>query len=312
MLNAKNPVVFLAGAIGDHLLAVPALRALVKLFPVKMTLICNPNFKQTFSAEFSQDIRFQPQMYWGGERWTFDIEKVAADLEECDWLVWLNPWRSPEINHALQIYAPEYSVGFYPNFSLKVPSSSKKNTVETVFDIPRYLSNELLLEDCAYAPLFESANREQAHKIRELVPASEKVLAVHADSLPEKMWPAERFVQVLDLFLARHPEFQVFVLGRKDLRLNTGQYGERVKVLNKLALATSLALVGETNLFLGIDSCMLHAADLFRVPGAGLFGPTSPAEWGFRFTNHRHLRAADASMSSIQVEQVLDALEALI
>jgi ADP-heptose:LPS heptosyltransferase len=69
-------------------------------------------------------------------------------------------------------------------------------------------------------------------------------------------------------------------------------------------------LVGTADLFVGIDSSMLHAADLARVPGVGLFGPTRAAEWGFRFAPHRHVDRT--TMADITVDAVLDALEELV
>jgi ADP-heptose:LPS heptosyltransferase len=69
-------------------------------------------------------------------------------------------------------------------------------------------------------------------------------------------------------------------------------------------------LVADADLFLGVDSSMLHAADLARVPGMGIFGPTSAATWGFRFAAHRHVDRS--TMADITVEEVLDAMEDLV
>jgi ADP-heptose:LPS heptosyltransferase len=147
--------------------------------------------------------------------------------------------------------------------------------------------------------------------MRNLVPPQAKVLLVHADTKPEKMLPAERLVSVLDAFLERHTNFVTFVVGTRNLHLDRGRYGKRVFPCYEVPLPISLALVGEANLFLGVDSCMLHAADLFKVPGVGLFGPTSCSEWGFRIGPHRHIYRG-GYMDAINVDDVLDALESLI
>jgi hypothetical protein len=55
---------------------------------------------------------------------------------------------------------------------------------------------------------------------------------------------------------------------------------------------------------------MLHAADLARVPGVGLFGPTRAATWGFRFASHRHVEMS--TMAEITAAEVLAALEDLV
>ena len=56
---------------------------------------------------------------------------------------------------------------------------------------------------------------------------------------------------------------------------------------------------------------MLHAADLFNVPGVGLFGPTSSAEFGFKFSRHHHVQA-DGTMDTIDPFNVLILLETLL
>jgi ADP-heptose:LPS heptosyltransferase len=71
-----------------------------------------------------------------------------------------------------------------------------------------------------------------------------------------------------------------------------------------------MGLVATADLFVGIDSSMLHAADLARVPGVGLFGPTRAVEWGFRFAPHRHIDMS--TMADITVQSALDAMEELV
>jgi hypothetical protein len=118
-------------------------------------------------------------------------------------------------------------------------------------------------------------------------------------------------LQLLDLFLRRHPDFFALVLGCTDMQLDVGDYGERVIPAYGLPIATSATLVGGSDLFVGIDSSMLHAADLFRVPGVGIFGSTSPHEWGFKFSPHRHVYAS-GKMSMLREGAVLEALEDLL
>jgi hypothetical protein len=63
------------------------------------------------------------------------------------------------------------------------------------------------------------------------------------------MWGASRFRQDLDKFLARYPEF----------------------IALDLPLPVAMAVIRDSDLFLGVDSCMLHAADFFRLPGKSAF-----------------------------------------
>jgi ADP-heptose:LPS heptosyltransferase len=92
--------------------------------------------------------------------------------------------------------------------------------------------------------------------------------------------------------------------------LNVGRERDRVSPHLGLPLDLAMGLVANADLFVGIDSSMLHAADLARVPGVGLFGPTRAATWGFRFAPHRHVDMS--AMEDITAIDVLDAMEDLV
>ncbi len=137
------------------------------------------------------------------------------------------------------------------------------------------------------------------------------MLAVHTETAPSKQWPLESFKRVLNAFLTRHPEWLVLVLDLADRGLESIPRGKQVLAASGIAIPPAMALVGICDAFLGVDSCMLHAADFFRLPSVGLFGPTSEQRWGFRVTkHHRHITGA-GSMEAIEEGVVAEALEEL-
>jgi ADP-heptose:LPS heptosyltransferase len=103
------------------------------------------------------------------------------------------------------------------------------------------------------------------------------------------------------------------VVGEHDCGLEGMGHSERVISCIRLSLPLPLlfCLVAECDLFIGVDSCFLHVADLFGVPGVGLFGPTSPQCWGFRFAEARHVTGG-GSLDDISVEAAFMALEELM
>jgi hypothetical protein len=152
---------------------------------------------------------------------------------------------------------------------------------------------------------------QEARSMRAAVPAGVKVLVVHADAgWTDKRWPVTRFIDVLDRFLSRHRDFVAWVVGMGHEELNVGCERDRVVPLLGLPLDLAMGLVASADLFVGVDSSMLHAADLARVPGVGLFGPTRPGLWGFRFAPHRHIDMS--TMADIRVDDVLNAMEDLL
>jgi len=84
---------------------------------------------------------------------------------------------------------------------------------------------------------------------------------------------------------------------------------DRIAPVN-LPLDACFALLRDSQLFLGVDVCHLHAADLFRVPGVALFGASTSRRWGYKFCKHRHLQSS-GNMNEIGVDDVYEALSSL-
>jgi hypothetical protein len=127
--------------------------------------------------------------------------------------------------------------------------------------------------------------------------------AVHQDAHPASIVGGE----LSDLLQARHRDFVARIVGMGREDLNVRRDRDRVIPYRGLPLDPTMNLIASADLFLGIVSCVLHAADLARVPGVGLFGPTRAAIRGFRFAPHRHLD--QRMMADITTEAVLIAME---
>jgi ADP-heptose:LPS heptosyltransferase len=321
MLDARRPVAVFANAIGDHLLTLPAVRALANLFGGRLSLVCTHGASQIFYSDLplravhevemrrvpTSSRRTREEMFTR----VFDGEAVARGVGDCDLLLSLNTWHSRSVETLLERLSPAASVGFYSAFQVQLPLDFDKHSSDLAFDIPLYLDPSLRAEEFAAPPAFSEDVRRRVRALRAALPASVKILAVHAETGPEKLWPIPRFVSLLDTFLERHPDFVVAAVGLRDIGLGGGRHGERVFPCYGFPLSVGMALTGQSDLFLGVDSCMLHAADLFSVPGVGLFGPTSSRNWGFRFGPHRHV-CGEMTTETIREEEVLVALEALL
>jgi ADP-heptose:LPS heptosyltransferase len=193
-------------------------------------------------------------------------------------------------------------------FDEVVPVNESAHMFDRLFAIPQHFRADLRVEDFSYAPSFSPAAEEAARRIvcRRASPGG-RILFVHPETRPDKMWSPASFSWVLERFLEAYPEFKVFVSSVEPYPLELDRARHRV-VWADDHLELALAMLRHADLFLGIDSCFLHAADLFRVPGVGLFGPTDPHQWGFRLSPRPQAIWGEGSMEGIRREAVLDAL----
>ncbi|MHA7652227.1 glycosyltransferase family 9 protein [Mycobacterium sp. ML4] len=321
LLQARHPAVYFSALIGDSILTLPTMRALAEMLPAPMTLICpRVAFELCFwevGARFV-DITGAPRMGrapGAPAGRILDYETLASQIGPVDLFINAVPWEFPSNAFAAQLLqrlAPTTSIGFSSgdNCDIVVPRNAQ-HTADLTFQLARLFDPAVRIETYAQPVPLASAMQENIRSLRAAHSAGTKVLVVHADTNWEKKrWPVTRFIDLLDRFLSRHTEFVAWIVGMGHEELNVGRERDRVFPYLGVPLDLAVGMVSGADLFVGVDSCMLHAADLARVPGVGLFGPTESTNWGFRFAPHRHIDLS--TMGDITVEEVLGAMEDLV
>ncbi len=99
-----------------------------------------------------------------------------------------------------------------------------------------------------------------------------------------KAWKAEGFAEVISRLYKKG--ISSIIVGAKDewivnedIRQKTLEIGKDVQVINlsgKLGLGQVLALLKNADIFVGIDSGIMHLASALDIPTVGIFGPTDP------------------------------------
>lgn len=307
----RYPAVIFGNALGDQLLALPTLRALAALFPSRLALICMPGFRRKFFPDLPLRAVCEIAMHRRKGQRLFNSSAVAKKIGRCDLLLSLNPWTSPSLRRLLQLLSPELSVGLLPPFEVLLPRIAGQHMIDSTFRVAEYLDASLRPADFATAPGLPARVRPRIREFLRSAARGKRIMAIHNETKLEKVWPRERLSLLIAQFLERHPDFAVFILDIAKPRLEIAKFPDRVIHSYGLPLPYAFGVLQESELFLGVDSCMLHAADLFRVPGVGLFGPTDPRRWGFRFAEHRHIRDR-RGLQHISASRVLQALESLL
>ena len=312
-LSAEYPVAFFLNGYGDNFINLPALRALCRLFEGRLTLVCRqgPDLFCFDDLEVNRRITLDARL--NGESYQFDAVAAAAEIGHCDLFLSLVPWSSSSLNNLLEAWDGIVSIGFFENYTRRLRRDYDKPSADLAFDIVRSLRPDYQLHDFLEPLRYPTARRQEVREIFSMLEPGTRTLSVHMDTLAHKLWDESRWVESLDEFLDKHTNFVVLLVGRPARPIDTKRWrnADRVIPCYGLPLASSCCLVAESDFFIGIDSCMLHVADMARVPGVGLFGPTNVKEFGFYIGPHIMIQAG-GSMEKIEVGMVTAALNQLV
>lgn len=299
----RTPVAFHLNGYGDRILAAPALRALAQLFEGRLSIVCARGDGETFYSDLCLRQTIEVDAHREKNGWMFDVDAAGAAVGSSDLWLGLNSDGGPASRALRQRLNPRLSVGFDGDENIPLVRPSGEHAVDAAFALPRIFDSALLLEAFSACPPFPDLARREAAEILAHIPSGSRILAVHTETLDSKTWPQSEFVQILDRFLERHEEFIAIVVDRVCGPIDAGLRGTAVIPCSRLRLATAMALVAQSDLFLGVDSCMLHVADFARVPGVALFAATDPKRFGFRFTPGEELCPA-RPMTSNDIDDI--------
>ncbi len=114
LLDAERPVVLFVNGLGDHLLCLPALRALAHLFEGRMRLVCREGFGELLFGDLP--VAGFVEEPFAGDREAiahpFDARALAERISDCDLLLSLNPWHSEDLDQLLRFLGDVDSIGF--------------------------------------------------------------------------------------------------------------------------------------------------------------------------------------------------------
>lgn len=312
------------GALGDTLLALPALALLRRRYPAaRITYIGRrdtlalihasgladhvypydlPNWASLFAAEPRATAL---------ARETFTHAVVVAWLRDEDGLVATNLRRlgaaaavvaSPRPTMGEGVHAALLAVRALDPLGIAVPAS----VAELLPLLPRITPSG---DDVADAEMVWSSL---------LAHGSSRAVALHPGSGgAEKRWPAEAFAALAEALAARGMR-PLLIEGPQDAEVVRAVLDclpasdTPVRVVRNLAPGALAALLRRCAGYAGNDSGVSHLAALLGMPTVALFGPTDPALWAPLGPRVAVVRAPSGRMGDLAVADVEATLRALI
>jgi Glycosyltransferase family 9 (heptosyltransferase) len=311
----KVSAVFFANGLGDHLLTLPSLRALARILPTRLALITAEGPSEFLFRDVGIDrfVKVPMERPGLGAARSFSASEVTRRLGPIECLISLVPWHSPSLSELVRLVRPAWSIGLHHDFDFCVRGDAHEHSADRPFKIVKKFAPDLQLSDFADPFALPPQSVAAAEDVRRAIGVNRRLLVVHEETATKaKRWLPSRMQQTLRVLTAEYPDLFAIVVSRDPPSFQIETLGEAAIAITRIALPFFLALIAQADIFIGVDSVGLHAADLWGIPAIGLFGPTRPQEWGFRFSGKGVHVDGRGSMRNISVEQVVSAFSSLL
>ncbi|NUN69655.1 MAG: glycosyltransferase family 9 protein [Bacteroidetes bacterium] len=137
-------------------------------------------------------------------------------------------------------------------------------------------------------------------------------IGVHFGTLDEsRRFPLHKLAKVIDWMKANVECEVIIIIGPNEVRLRDDllrMVRSKVSCAPLMSIRVAAAFIRRMNLFLCNDTGTLHIASAMRVPTVSFHGANDPAAWKPPHERHIGVRAADHRITSITVEQAIEAV----
>jgi ADP-heptose:LPS heptosyltransferase len=303
-LRPRRPVALFLNGIGDHVIALPAVRALASAFKGNLALVCLEQARDLFYS----GLRLHKAHVIDERR--YDARALAERIQECDCFISFERTDNPSTRSLLALLQPAYSVGHLDGFERRVALQNRA-AADAAFEIARLFDVSLHIEDFTQSFVAPGGLQALRAAVAGRLGYRPSILAIHCETASHKTWRTDSFAEAVATFLASRPDWIAVVVGRGSGGCFAARAGRRTFDLCGLPLRRSMEVVADADLFVGIDSCMLHVAGISRVPSVAVVGPGSEPGFDVRYTRHRVVRAL-GPLDELAPGRVTAALENLL
>jgi ADP-heptose:LPS heptosyltransferase len=306
----EKSIVFFANGIGDHVLALPTLRAISACKQGKIILLHSTSAPLFIFEDVPIERRLAVQMHRTQSGREFEFDHLIDELRNAQVFCSLVPWPSPSIDMLLNLTNPKHSIGFSGSFSSPLHYELSIHASRSMFAVATAIEKGLDFQQFLGKPNIRSSNTRLERDIEARI-AGKKLLCIHNETIEIKRIPSNVLHEAVKMFLDSKQEFVCICLDYgDDVEFLKGTH-DRIVPVSGIPLEMAAKFLERADVFLGVDSCMLHFADLFRVPSVGIFGPTDPSHFGFLLARNHTLTYRE-SLLKVKRDEIVHALKDLV
>lgn len=281
---SRTVVIIHPGAIGDVLLAIPAIHRLKARFPGRRVVLCAKGAVARFLQECGEIHEWISLESRGAARLFDDPCEVSDNLRDwlarCDCLVGWMYDESGNLTRGFQYWGIR-EIRIESPFSLRLLSKHQQERfLETIDDgtaapsVPSRLKLPVSALDRGLACLQENSIR-----------ADRPMILIHIGSgSRHKCLKPGRLYAVISRIQSAGVSLALLAGPDEDEWLShvVGQHPQRPAIIRGLDLLSVAGLIANVDVFIGHDSGITHLSALLGTRTVALFGPTDPGRWAPR------------------------------
>lgn len=342
--NFKRILIIRTDRIGDVLLSTPVIKALRNKFPqAYISMIVAPHAKDIVEGNpyldevIIYDKDGKHRSWWRTFKFASRLNKKKFDLAMI-----LHP--TNRVHLLTYLAAIPQRIGYNRKLGFLLTHQQKHLKQEGLKHEAEYnldLLSEIGVTGDAH-DLFMPIKQDSEQYVQELfrkegISPTDKILAINPGaSCPSKIWPTERFAQVVEKLASIYNLKIIILSGSKETYLANKivlYYGIKGKIINlagKTSISQMASILKRCTLFISNDSGPVHIASALGTPVISIFGRKqpglSPQRWSplGKFDKYLHkdvgciqclahnCRKEFACLKAISVEDVISAADSIL
>src|SRR5262249_28394953 len=140
------------------------------------------------------------------------VKEITSIVSSCDHFVSLVPWHSRSLDRLRRELKPGKSIGFFDCYDVHVPLNYGKHSAHLAFDIVSALDRSLSFMNFTEPLTLPCTDLEAARRLKGMLPAKSRMLVIHNETAPTKMWSFSQMRDAIDGLLDEQPDVYAFIL----------------------------------------------------------------------------------------------------
>lgn len=279
--------------IGDSIMMLPALRALAMEVSSEIKILSNPRYFDNVLYEFTKKSILLND-------YNNDNQHILTCIEETDIVVIYSTWDIVNQLGIKPFLKDKIVFGYFSEYCTNLIEYDHRNMIDQYFSVVMFFNKAIDVNRYSYPLVLPDSSKVNASALYSAFSPGTLLIGIHTHTREEKMVSADYFVEVIKIVKEIYPQSILIVVDPVDTELSVMLDKNTFVNLQGLDISIVMQFFQYISLLICIDSCILHAADLIKLPIISFFPATSVNNWGPKYSRSLVIDGRNLSIKEIR------------